>query len=94
MKKGSVGYLPQYVTKGDIPSTWKAMEALYDSGKARVIGVSNFSTKKLADLLEIARVTPAVVQVECHPSWQQTKLHEFCKSKGIHLTVSAYFHLA
>ncbi|XP_031377997.1 NADPH-dependent aldo-keto reductase, chloroplastic-like [Punica granatum] len=86
MKKGSVGYSPEYVVKGDIASTWRAMEALYDSGKARAIGVSNFSTKKLADLLDTARITPAVDQAECHPSWQQTKLREFCKSKGIHLT--------
>ncbi|OMO97288.1 Aldo/keto reductase [Corchorus olitorius] len=35
------------------------MEALYDSGKARAIGVSNFASKKLGDLLEVARVTPA-----------------------------------
>ncbi|CAI9098260.1 OLC1v1034877C1 [Oldenlandia corymbosa var. corymbosa] len=50
------------------------MEALYDQGKARAIGVCNFSSKKLGDLLEIARVPPAVDQVECHPIWQQTKL--------------------
>lgn len=76
----------------DIPSTWKAMEALYDSGKARAIGVSNFSTKKLGDLLDVARVTPAVNQVECHPSWQQKKLRDFCQLKGIHLSVSLKIH--
>ena len=91
MKKGSVGAKPENLMPVDIPSTWKAMEALYDSGKARAIGVSNFSTKKLATLLELARVPPAVNQVECHPSWQQTKLREFCKSKGVHLTVSITF---
>lgn len=88
MKKGSVGFRPENFITSDIPSTWKAMEALYDSGKARAIGVSNFSTKKLGDLLDIARVAPAVDQVECHPSWQQSKLKEFCKSKGVHLSVS------
>ncbi|XP_010517056.1 PREDICTED: aldo-keto reductase family 4 member C9-like isoform X2 [Camelina sativa] len=88
VKKGSVGLKMENLLPTDIPSTWKAMEALYDSGKARAIGVSNFSTKKLADLLELARVPPAVNQVECHPSWRQTKLREFCKSKGVHL--SAY----
>lgn len=72
----------------DIPSTWKAMEALYDSGKVKAIGVSNFSVKKLDDLLKGARVPPAANQVECHPMWQQAKLHEFCKSKSIH--ISAY----
>ncbi|KAF5476119.1 hypothetical protein F2P56_007856 [Juglans regia] len=86
MKKGSVGFKSENLTQLDIPSTWKAMEALYDSGKARAIGVSNFSTKKLEALLEVARVPPAVNQVECHPLWQQPKLHAFCKSKGIHLS--------
>lgn len=87
MKKGSIGFKPENLTIPDIPSTWKAMEALYDSGKARAIGVSNFSSKKIGDLLEVARVPPAVNQVECHPSWQQHKLRSFCASKGIHLTV-------
>ncbi|KAK2972306.1 hypothetical protein RJ640_014364 [Escallonia rubra] len=85
-KKGSVGFSPENFIPTDLPSTWKAMEALYDSGKARALGVSNFSTKKLGDLLDVARVPPAVDQVECHPSWQQTKLREFCKSKGVHLS--------
>lgn len=88
MKKGSIGFKPENLVQPDIPSTWKAMEALYDSGKARALGVSNCSSKKLADLLEVARIPPSVNQVECHPSWRQTKLREFCKSKGVHLTVS------
>ncbi|KAJ9180665.1 hypothetical protein P3X46_008879 [Hevea brasiliensis] len=70
----------------DIPSTWRAMEALFDSGKARAIGVSNFSVKQLEDLLAVARVTPAVNQVKIHPVWQQPRLCEYFKSKGIHLT--------
>ncbi|KAF8703862.1 hypothetical protein HU200_031958 [Digitaria exilis] len=87
MKKGA-GFGPQSVIPSDIPATWSAMEKLYDAGKARAIGVSNFSSKKLADLLAVARVPPAVDQVECHPVWQQGKLRAFCESKGIHL--SAY----
>ncbi|KAK7286784.1 hypothetical protein RJT34_22015 [Clitoria ternatea] len=74
------------LTKPDIPSTWRAMEELYHSGKARAIGVSNFSIKKLQDLLNVAHVPPAVNQVELHPSLQQPKLHAFCKSKGVHLS--------
>nr|KJB76788.1 hypothetical protein B456_012G107300 [Gossypium raimondii] len=88
MIKGAVGFEQKDLTQPDITSTWRAMEALYDSGKARAIGVSNFSCKKLEDLLEVAGIPPAVVQVECHPIWQQPKLHALCKSKGIHLTVS------
>ncbi|WVZ68193.1 hypothetical protein U9M48_017160 [Paspalum notatum var. saurae] len=88
LKKGTDWSSPENFVPPDIPATWGAMEKLYDTGKVRAIGVSNFSTKKLGDLLAIARVPPAVNQVECHPGWQQTKLHSFCQSNGIHL--SAY----
>ncbi|KAF4401649.1 hypothetical protein G4B88_001843 [Cannabis sativa] len=54
----------------------------YASGQARAIGVSNFSTKKLQDLLSYAKIPPAVNQVECHPVWQQPGLHSLCKSTG------------
>ncbi|VAH08034.1 NADPH-dependent aldo-keto reductase, chloroplastic-like [Triticum dicoccoides] len=70
----------------DIPATWEAMEKLYDSGKARAIGVSSFSCKKIEDLLAIARVPPAVNQVECHLIWQQDKLQKLCHSRGVHLS--------
>ncbi|KAL5550279.1 hypothetical protein UlMin_000455 [Ulmus minor] len=90
IKKGPGGQ--QLLTQPNIPNTWKAMEALYDSGLVRAIGVSNFSSKKLGDLLDVARVRPAVNQVECHPSWQQPKIHAYCRSKGVHL--SGYMPLA
>ena len=86
-KKGSVDVKGEKLTQPDIPATWTAMEALYDTGKARGSGASNFSSKKLGDLLEVARIIPAVNQVELHPAWHQPKLHEYCHSKGIHLTV-------
>ncbi|KAG5550290.1 hypothetical protein RHGRI_015300 [Rhododendron griersonianum] len=86
MKKGSTGFKPENLTQPNIPSTWRAMEEIYDSGKAHAIGVSNFSCKKLGDLLEIARIPPAVNQVECHPAWQQPQLHAFCEYKGVHLS--------
>lgn len=74
------------IIPADIAGTWSAMEKLYDSGKTRAIGVSNFSCRKIEDLLAIARVVPAVNQVECHPGWQQKKLHDLCKTKGVHLS--------
>ncbi|KAJ7300036.1 hypothetical protein O6H91_07G105100 [Diphasiastrum complanatum] len=77
------GFLPL-----DIRGTWHAMESLLDSGKVRNIGVSNFSSKKLQDLISHASIIPAVNQVECHPIWQQHKLRTFCTANGIHL--SAY----
>jgi len=90
IKKGTT-MSPENLIPTDIPATWGAMEKLYDSGKARAIGVSNFSTKKLGDLLAVARIPPAVNQVECHPGWQQTKLNSFCQSTGIHLSVSLQY---
>ncbi|KAJ1263204.1 hypothetical protein BS78_09G165700 [Paspalum vaginatum] len=86
IKKGTSTMSPENFIPTDIPATWGAMEKLYDSGKARAIGVSNFSCKKLEDLFAVARVPPAVNQVECHPVWQQDKLRKLCQSKGVHLS--------
>lgn len=88
IKKGTE-ISPENFVEPDIPKTWQAMEQLYDSGKARAIGVSNFSSKKLGDLLGVARVPPAVDQVECHLGWQQAKLRAFCHSNGVHLSAYA-----
>lgn len=87
-KPGSSGWDPEVMAPLCLQETWAAMEGLYASGQARAIGVSNFSTKKLQDLVTYAKVPPAVNQVECHIVWQQPALHYFCKSTGIHL--SAY----
>ncbi|CAI9766255.1 unnamed protein product [Fraxinus pennsylvanica] len=62
LRRGAVGMNPEDFVPVDIPTTWKAMEALYDSGKVRAIGICNISTKKLGDLLDVARIPPAVVQ--------------------------------
>ncbi|XP_043712727.1 non-functional NADPH-dependent codeinone reductase 2-like isoform X2 [Telopea speciosissima] len=69
----------------DIKSVWGAMEECQRLGLTRSIGVSNFSCKKLSDLLLNVTIPPAVNQVEMNPVWQQKKLREFCKSKGIHV---------
>lgn len=63
--------------------TWQALEDLNSRGLARAIGVSNFSVKKLDELLQYARIIPATNQVESHPYLQQTRLFEYCQSKGI-----------
>lgn len=88
LKKGS-SMMPENIIEPDTPSTWTAMEKLYDLGKARAIGVSNFTTKKLGDLLAIARVPPAVNQVECHPGWRQPNLRALCELKNVHLSAYA-----
>ncbi|KAK8926169.1 Aldo-keto reductase family 4 member C9 [Platanthera zijinensis] len=87
VKKGT-NLSPKNYVAPDIPATWAALENLHHSGKARAIGVSNFSSKKLEGLLAVARVPPAVNQVECHPGWQQPKLRQICQANGVHF--SAY----
>ncbi|KAJ7221887.1 NADP-dependent oxidoreductase domain-containing protein [Mycena rebaudengoi] len=56
---------------------------IHASGRARAIGVSNFSVKTLEKLFETAKIVPAVNQVECHPWLVQTELLEYCRKKGI-----------
>lgn len=69
--------------------TWARMEQLYESGKAKAIGVSNFSVKNLEKLLKTAKVVPAVDQVESHPYLAQPELKDYCDKKGIVLTAYA-----
>ncbi|CDO72733.1 hypothetical protein BN946_scf184990.g16 [Trametes cinnabarina] len=66
--------------------TWREMERLLAQGKAKAIGVSNFSIKTLSALLAHATVVPAVNQVELHPCLPQHDLLAFCAKKGIILT--------
>ncbi|KAJ9135656.1 hypothetical protein P3X46_032810 [Hevea brasiliensis] len=70
----------------DIKSVWEGMEECKTLGLTKAIGVSNFSCKKLKELLSTAKIPPAVNQVEMNPLWQQKQLRDFCKAKGIHIT--------
>ena len=72
---------PQSLNK----ETWKALEKLYKEGYIRAIGVSNFTSKHLKDLLEDVEIIPAVNQVEFHPKLVQNELMEFCKKYNIQL---------
>jgi len=66
--------------------TWKAMEALRETGVAKSIGVSNFSAKKLGEMQSYATTFPAVNQVELHPVLRQDELLAACAKLGTHLT--------
>jgi alcohol dehydrogenase (NADP+) len=77
-----------YLSPEEAPvhETWNAMIALKKSGKAKHVGVSNFSIKKLDDLLSKTDEVPEMNQVELHPLLQQNELFAYCSKKGIHLT--------
>jgi len=63
--------------------SWRAMEELYEMGKIRAIGVSNFLIHQLKDLMDHARIMPMVNQVEFHPELVQPELLQFCKENQI-----------
>lgn len=67
---------------------WKVMEELYDEGKTRSIGVSNFLVKDLENLLENTIVIPVLNQIKFHPGYLQEDIVEFCQSHQI--LVEAY----
>jgi len=66
--------------------TWQAMEELVEKGLVKSIGVANFTTTMLIDLLAYARIHPTVNQIEVHPYINQQKLIEFCHQRGIAVT--------
>lgn len=61
------------------------MEKVFKSGKARAIGISNFSKAELERLLKESNVVPAAHQIECHPWLQQKSFTDFHNEKGIHV---------
>jgi len=76
-------YLVHWPVEGKYTDTWKAMEELYDEGKVRAIGVSNFKQHHLERLLDFVRIKPMVDQMEFHPYLVQQDLVDFCGAEGI-----------
>ncbi|SFE22029.1 Aldo/keto reductase [Lentibacillus persicus] len=89
LKKLELEYLDLYLihwpVKGKYKDTWKAMEKLYNEGKVRAIGVSNFHVHHLEDLMSDSQVKPVIDQVEYHPHLTQEKLRAFCEDNDIKL---------
>ena len=69
-----------------IEETWGGMEAIYEKGLAKAIGVSNFSISKLTAMKSYAKVFPMANQVELHPYCRQDDLVAECKKLGVALT--------
>ncbi len=67
----------------DYYGAYRALEDLYDEGKIRAIGISNFSAERMADIATFNRIVPAVNQVETHLFWQQYDLHEWMAKYNI-----------
>ena len=69
-----------------LAETWAAMEAVYRKGLSKQIGVCNYSSALLHDLMTYATIKPAMLQIESHPYLTQKKLIRLAKSYGMQVT--------
>lgn len=79
-------YLDMYLIHWPAPGyaeSWRAMEDLYQEGKIKNIGVSNFQQSQLETLMKTAKIKPVVDQIETHPYFQQNDLHAYLETQGI-----------
>ena len=68
---------------GDAFGAWHALEDLYEEGKLRAIGISNFYVDRLVEFCEFNRIKPMVNQMETHPFDQQVELMEWEEKYGV-----------
>lgn len=76
---------------GDYITGYKMMEKAVREGKVRSIGISNFEGEPLEEILKIAEIKPAIIQVEAHPYYPQKELKERISEIGMH--VQAWYPL-
>jgi diketogulonate reductase-like aldo/keto reductase len=81
-------YLIHWPVAGRRLDSWRALERLHAEGRARAIGVSNYLVPHLRELLDAARVVPAVNQIELSPFLQRRDTVDLCRQHGI--VVEAY----
>lgn len=88
LKRLQLDYLDLYLIHqpyGDIYGSWRAMEELYQAGRIRAIGVANFQTDRIMDLIIHNKVVPAVNQIETHPFCQQIETQKFLKENNVQI---------
>ncbi|MBN1313767.1 MAG: aldo/keto reductase [Anaerolineae bacterium] len=76
---------------GDVYGEWRAMEELYQQGKIRAIGVSNFHPDRIIDLMIHNKITPAVNQIEVNPFQQQIETQKFFEENSVMVEAWAPF---
>jgi len=75
----------------DFLDTWREMENAVDAGLIKSIGISNFNADQIQRILDNCRIKPAVLQIECHPYNNQSKVKAFCDVAGIKVTAYSPF---
>jgi 2,5-diketo-D-gluconate reductase A len=94
LKRLQLDYLDLYLIHqpfGDVYGEWRAMEELYQQGKVRAIGVSNFYPDRVMDLMIHNKITPAVNQIEVNPFQQQIETQKFFQDNSIQVEAWAPF---
>jgi 2,5-diketo-D-gluconate reductase A len=76
---------------GDVYGEWRVMEELYQQGKVRAIGVSNFYPDRVMDLMIHNKITPFVNQIEVNPFHQQIEAQKFLQDNSIQVEAWAPF---
>lgn len=76
---------------GDVYGEWRAMEELYQQGKIKAIGVSNFQPDRIIDLMVHNKITLAVNQIEVNPFHQQIDTQTFLQDNGVMVEAWAPF---
>ena len=94
LRKLQLDYIDLYLIHqpfGDVYGEWRAMEELYQQGKIRAIGVSNFLPDRMIDLMIHNKITPAVNQIEVNPFNQQSETQKFFEENGVKVEAWAPF---
>ena len=94
LKRLQLDYVDLYLIHqpyGDVYGEWRAMEELYEQGKIRAIGVSNFQPDRIMDLMIHNKITPAVNQIEVNPFQQQIDNQKFLQDNGVMVEAWAPF---
>jgi 2,5-diketo-D-gluconate reductase A len=88
MQRLGLDYLDLYLIHqpyGDVYGSWQAMEELYQEGKIRAIGVSNFQPDRVMDFIVHNKIVPAVNQIETHPFHQQIETQTFLQENKVQI---------
>jgi diketogulonate reductase-like aldo/keto reductase len=94
LKRLQLDYIDLYLIHqpfGDVYGEWRAMEELYQQGKIRAIGVSNFQPDRIMDLMIHNKITPAVDQIEVNPFQQQIEAQKFLQDNSVQVEAWAPF---
>ncbi|MGM0213284.1 hypothetical protein IGI42_000818 [Enterococcus sp. AZ109] len=76
-------YLIHWPVEGKFSASWRAMEEIYESGRAKAIGVSNFHQHHIEELMKTAKIKPMINQIELHPTLTQVPLRDYLAEEGI-----------